>query len=228
MRSSLQRPLKAVLTKERSGLAVALAQFTLFGLLTGRVRQQPIMPIDIKISRTLQKERAPLVRNTMHVLSFVAGKGVALNLLGTGVTIFLWRRHLRLEAAMLVATSIIGSAVKGLLQHLIDRPRPGPPIVEVMEEQKGDSFPSGHVVASLCFWGWLLILATKLFPQKSPWKRAFLSVAIFFLTVVGPVRIYLGDHWATDVVGGYLFGSGWLGLMHEVYLELQRRGVLCE
>ena len=57
-------------------------------------------------------------------------------------------------------------------------------------------------------------------------KKFLLSLPLLLVALVGPARIYLGDHWATDVLGGYLFGGGWLGLSLRLYLMLREKGVL--
>jgi undecaprenyl-diphosphatase len=60
------------------------------------------------------------------------------------------------------------------------------------------------------------------------WQRAVVGIPALFVTVVGPSRVYLGDHWTTDVLGGYLFGGGLLGLSLWLYLALRNRKVLAQ
>jgi len=49
---------------------------------------------------------------------------------------------------------------------------------------------------------------------------------VLCVVLVGPTRIYLGDHWTTDVLGGYLFGGTWLSLSLWLYLTLEKKRVL--
>jgi undecaprenyl-diphosphatase len=46
-------------------------------------------------------------------------------------------------------------------------------------------------------------------------------LAIIGLLIIGPIRVYLGDHWATDVIGAYLLSDGWLGLCLQFYQLLK-------
>jgi undecaprenyl-diphosphatase len=81
--------------------------------------------------------------------------------------------------------------------------------------KKSKSFPSGHVCASVSFWGWLLAMSFLRDTRKAPESLA----ALLCLACVGPARVYLGDHWTTDVLGGYLFSGGWLSLALQLYLR---------
>ena len=56
-------------------------------------------------------------------------------------------------------------------------------------------------------------------------SKALLGLSALCIAVTGPSRVYLGDHWATDVLGGYLFGGGWLCLALEVYFHVREKGV---
>jgi len=64
-----------------------------------------------------------------------------------------------------------------------------------------------------------------LFNRKQWWHYLLLIIPALFVILVGPSRIYLGDHWASDVLGGYLFGGLLLGITLWIYLRLKARGV---
>lgn len=71
------------------------------------------------------------------------------------------------------------------------------------------------------FWGFIFLMA--LFGIKGkPWAKAILMlISAAFIVLIGPSRIYLGDHWATDVIGAYLAGSVLLCLGLLVYFTLK-------
>ncbi len=88
--------------------------------------------------------------------------------------------------------------------------------MDVLQELASYSFPSGHVMLYTAFFGFLTFLSFSLL--KPSWKRRLLT--LFFLSLVflvGPSRIYLGQHWASDVFAGYLLGSLWLLLAIQLY-----------
>ncbi|MBV9616861.1 MAG: phosphatase PAP2 family protein [Ktedonobacteraceae bacterium] len=95
-----------------------------------------------------------------------------------------------------------------------------------MQKPDGKSFPSGHVLASFTFWNWFLMLKPFILKEHSWWQRLLLKFPPLFIILIGPARIYLGDHWASDVLGGYLLSSSWFCLSLRMYLKLKSKRVL--
>ena len=89
-------------------------------------------------------------------------------------------------------------------------------MIEVLIEYPNLSFPSGHVVFFVQFFGFLLYLVAR---QKSPgWQRsATMFLVAWPITLVGVSRVYLGAHWPSDVLAGYLVGGIALFLMAVNY-----------
>ena len=74
--------------------------------------------------------------------------------------------------------------------------------------------------------GLLFSFGIILFKGARWWRILLLVVSALFVVLVGPSRIYLGDHWASDVLGSYLIGGVLLGIALWIYLKLKERGVL--
>ena len=81
-------------------------------------------------------------------------------------------------------------------------------------------------MAYLAFWGLLFSFGIILFTGKRWWRILLLLVSAAFVVLVGPSRIYLGDHWASDVLGSYLIGGVLLGVTLWIYLRFKERGIL--
>jgi len=110
-----------------------------------------------------------------------------------------------------------GGALSGsLFKWVVGRPRPSASLVKVWTIIPNESFPSGHVVSYVTLYGFLFCLVTWRISNRL--LRATLHLLLGALVLlVGPSRIYLGAHWASDVIGGYLLGSLWLFLSIQVY-----------
>lgn len=95
-----------------------------------------------------------------------------------------------------------------ILKRIFRRPRPN---ILWLVEEKGFSFPSGHAMVSTAFYGYLIYLLWKsnMSQKKKVLGTILLSLLIFF---IGNSRIYLGVHYATDVIAGFLVGSIYLSL----------------
>lgn len=92
------------------------------------------------------------------------------------------------------------------LKALFHRHRPIDP---VLQAAKGMSYPSGHALFSMTFYGLLIYLVFKTVKNK-PLKWILISLLIIFIFVIGFSRIYLRYHYASDVLAGYCIGFLWL------------------
>ncbi|WP_322480512.1 phosphatase PAP2 family protein [Thermogemmatispora sp.] len=199
---------------------------SLFGLLAWWVHTHPVLAIDVAITREFQEEQSPWLRALMFAISFIGSVPWLASGLVLVTALLLWLVRLRLEALMLLGNCLSSEALNRTVKILVARPRPSSTLVEVLQAAHGASFPSGHVMAYVAYWGLLFSYALMLFRGWSWWRLLLLLVAGFFIVMVGPSRIYLGDHWASDVLGGYLLGGIWLSLWLLLYLRLRARGLL--
>lgn len=128
----------------------------------------------------------------------------------------------RVEGIICMTGVGVGSLVGRLLKAISARPRPLSTLVDVSGRFSHESFPSGHVVFFVEFFGFLFFLSYVLL-RRGRLRRAALTILGLLISVIGVSRVYLGAHWPSDVVGAYLAGGLWLMLMIEVYRRLKAR-----
>ena len=176
---------------------------------------------DLRITRFIQRFDDPYFHWLMVAVSWPGYRGrqwvVALC-----VAALLLRFRLRVEAAWLLI-SLGGSwLLTNAIKFIIGRPRPTPDIVEVYADSITQSFPSGHVTSYMALYGFLFYLVYTLM-RPSSLRTALLIVFGAMIGLVGLSRVYLGAHWASDVLGGYCFGFFWLALMIYFYWSFKAR-----
>ncbi|MFE5091987.1 phosphatase PAP2 family protein [Streptomyces sp. NPDC056638] len=122
------------------------------------------------------------------------------------------RRRLGYAAGAL-AFLLLAQGVRYALMELIARPRP--PLGDWATHASGFAFPSGHATTSALMAG-LLLTALGLRKRGGtgprPLRAVVAALVVCWAAAVGLSRVLLGVHWATDVLGGWLFATVWIGL----------------
>jgi membrane-associated phospholipid phosphatase len=186
-----------------------------FGILLVLASQFNYFPIDLSITRGVQTINAAWFSNLMWAVSFVGYAPQVLVLVGA-VVVLLFFIGLRWEAITALVAALGATGLGSLIKLAVHRPRPGADLVHVVQQLKDPSFPSGHVLLYTAFFGFLMFLGYTLL--KPSFARTFILVILGILVaLVGLSRIYVGDHWASDVTGAYLLGSLWLALSVAIY-----------
>jgi membrane-associated phospholipid phosphatase len=113
-----------------------------------------------------------------------------------------------------------GAAISTVLKAVMRRPRPLPPAVRVVVAPLGGtSFPSGHVLTYVVFYGFLAhLLATHGRPSVVNGTAA--AGLVTLIALVGPSRVEEGHHWTTDVVASYLVGTAALLALIQLHDQL--------
>jgi undecaprenyl-diphosphatase len=123
----------------------------------------------------------------------------------------------------LVAATGGGMALAGLAKAAFDRPRPD--LVPHGSLVYTASFPSGHSMMAAVVFLTLGALIARALPRRRQ-KIYALSVAVVATVLVGVSRVYLGVHWPTDVLAGWIAGAGWAVACLLVARALARRGMV--
>jgi len=178
----------------------------------------PYFPIDLTITREVQSYHGAIYDSVMRALSWL-GFAPQSYLLGAALLVIMFLGGLRWEAvggAFAGLISMIGAAIK----LLVYRPRPSADLVHVFRQLPDTGFPSGHVLSAMAFGGYLGFLAYTLL--KPSWPRSVLLILIAAgVVLMGPSRIYMGQHWFSDTMGAYVLGSLWLALSIKLYRRLK-------
>ena len=169
---------------------------------------------DLFLARAIQEIRLTPWEETMGMVSTI-GKALPMAVLGLACFAwFLWKKQ-KAEYIVLGA-ALLSMAVNPVLKLLVDRPRPTEDLVIVLRDVTGLGFPSGHAYTAMVIFGLLFYLT----PTVVTWKRAIPLLRITFLALIilmGISRVYLGAHWPSDVLGGFLVGGIMLTLLIHLH-----------
>ena len=186
-----------------------------FGVLFVLASLLNYFPIDLSITRSVQTINAPWFSYLMWAVSFLGYSPQVLVLVG-GIVVLLFVAGLRWEAVTALVAAVGASGLDSFIKLVVHRPRPGVDLVHVVEQLNSYSFPSGHVFLYTAFFGFLLFLCYTLL-KPSFGRTGIIVVLGGLVALVGLSRIYVGDHWASDVTAAYLLGSLWLTFSVALY-----------
>jgi membrane-associated phospholipid phosphatase len=188
-------------------LALAVAALLLFTWIAEQVQTDRMANFDLAIRGWVHHFASPRLTRAMVALSLVGGNVLAAAFM-ISLLLFLslrWRR-----AAAWLAITMAGALVLDLaLKYGFHRARPTPFFGPMPHTY---SFPSGHALFSFCFYGVLAGLLTARI-RSLIWRILIWMVAAAVILGIGLSRIYLGVHYPSDVIAGYLAAALWVSTM---------------
>ncbi|MCH8192043.1 MAG: phosphatase PAP2 family protein [Chloroflexi bacterium] len=163
------------------------------------------LPGDPAASQWFQSLGGGWLESFMRGASSIGGTVPMLLLLAAATMVLIARSH---RAHALAVPIVAASTVLiPILKELVDRPRPTPDMVLVLSNVSGHSFPSGHAFMAITMFGALFYLAGQICGPNRWAVMAFRGAMGFAILAIGASRIYLGVHWTSDILGGYLLGG---------------------
>ena len=139
------------------------------------------------------------------IAKFITNFGGAIFLSIATVMLFLLIKNKKIGLSI-ISNIVIITILNQLLKRILQRPRPTE--FRIVEET-GYSFPSGHSMVSMAFFGYLIYLIYRYIKNKYV-KWTLITILSILICLIGISRIYLGVHYTSDVLGGFLLSISYL------------------
>lgn len=158
------------------------------------------------------ENRSPALTAVAVVVTTV-GSTVSMAVLAVLVGALCWWRGRRADAVLAVVAMGTAALVFTAIKRILDRPRP--PVADRLVTVGNESLPSGHATMSIVVIGTVVVLAWR--PLAARGRAVLVVLGAAWVGAVGATRVYLGVHWFSDVVAGWLVGAAWLAVCVTVW-----------
>ncbi len=196
-------------------VSVFVTAVLLFAILAVIVGSGVTNALDSSILLAINSLSSPWL-NTFFVAFTELGGVIVISVVAIILTLlFLTKRNY--IRALLIALGIGGvAAMNLLLKSIFERARPD--LWDWIVTETHTSFPSGHATASMA-----LALCIVYLLWNTKWRKATIIAASVYLLLIGFSRLYLGVHFPTDILGGWLLGIGWMALVITFVITVNYR-----
>ncbi|MEO5989032.1 MAG: phosphatase PAP2 family protein [Candidatus Eisenbacteria bacterium] len=203
--ASVQVPSR-IPTRLRRGAVICLGAAAI--VLSLAAHQFAYFRSDVEITRSVQAaDLRPLALPifVMNRLGFPPLVGIVY----CSVVVVIFVAGKRWEAASASFALLGGATINNLTKMWVDRPRPSGELVHVEHIVSNPSYPAGHVLNFTAFAGFLCFLIYLHMRPSLP-RMSLMTLLLLMIMLMGLARIESGEHWPSDVLGGYLLGTLWL------------------
>ncbi len=200
------------MSTRRSVLALWIALLLAGSILALVARGAGPLPGDLALTRWLQEWLPPegLIGSSLAY----AGRLVWFLPVGFLAVALLGRRWF--DALFVLVAAVSGLLLGDALKLLVARPRPSVELVRAYEPSGGYGFPSTTALLSVILLGTVCYLVWRE-RSRGPLVAVVVCVSLLLVLAVGISRVCVGEHWASDVLGGWVFGGAWLLVLVAVY-----------
>jgi len=187
-------------------LLAAILALLFFGIISDSVLDQRTAGFDEQVRSAVHRHATPAVTAFMRDVSLLGSVYFLLPAVLIAITVFLLRRQ-RFNAVVLAVVMAGALVLEVTLKLAFHRIRPQPFFGIVLPSTY--AFPSGHALASLCFYGGMAWIVRRRFRHRMARVMTWI-LAVGLIALIGLSRIYLGVHYPSDVLGGYLAAIVWV------------------
>ena len=188
------------------GFLLAIGVVLLFAWLAEEVNEGETLRFDEHVRNIVHAHASPALTSAMRFISSVGSPGV-MTLLSVVSILILWLKRWRRAAILLAITFAGGGLIDEVLKLSFRRTRPAAYFDYPLP--RSFSFPSGHAMFAFCFFGTLASLVTTRLESRRAKVFVWVAAAVL-IALIGFSRIYLGVHYPTDVIGGYIAAFIWV------------------
>ncbi|MFE6974359.1 phosphatase PAP2 family protein [Streptomyces sp. NPDC057682] len=225
MSSLLRSPAPSVRTRAAAPLlrAGAVCAFLALAVLVPvAARWSPLMRLDRDIAQALHRRAVvePGFVRVNRVLTDWVWDPWTMRALIAVVAVVLWWRGARLLAVWVAVTAVVANVLQQALKAAVGRPRPHWP--DPVDSAHYAAFPSGHAMTATVSCGLLVWLVHRSGAGRGV-RWTVLGLAVLSVLGVGLTRLYLGVHWPSDVLGGWLLGAALAALAAGAYERRESR-----
>jgi undecaprenyl-diphosphatase len=199
-------------------LVLFVLSFFVFVFIARRIFWQKKDEFDYAVFDFMRPLINELRTDTMEFFTFMGTHTflIPANLLLIGYFLFI-KRH-RWYSITIPVVSLGGLSLMFVLKNLFGRPRPQDPLLRTVS---GLSFPSGHALLSVAFYGLLIYLVWNNISNRF-FRWTLIILLLLLILIIGLSRIYLRVHYASDVLAGFAMGLIWLVLSISIVRKIER------
>src|SRR5688572_7613396 len=211
LRLSIKRTLAAIALLSAELIIVFvlfIGSLIVFSILAIRVFKVKDHTYDFIIFDRISELVSPFTTSFLQIITFLGNHNFLIPANLILIFYFLFIKRHRLYSIKVPVVALGGLLLMTQLKQFFSRPRP---LLALLEPVKGLSFPSGHALMSVSFYGLLIYLVWE--NVKEPiWKWLLISLLVILILLIGFSRIYLRLHYFSDVIAGFSVGIIWLSV----------------
>jgi membrane-associated phospholipid phosphatase len=198
------------------GLLMILLGGIAFGVIAVSLQANgPLIQADVPVANAIHEaalHSSPFIRGSM-IFGFYLGEQIIVVIGALLALYFLFKRFWP-ELCMVIITWAGEGSIWLVLSHYYSRHRPIFD-VPIWHQMTTPGFPSGHAISAVMCYGLLAYLLVPKIHLRF-WKAVAIGVAVLVILFIGYSRLFVGDHYLTDVLAGYALGIAWSGLAYSL------------